>query len=141
MIQLLAGLKGEGKTKRLIAMANEKAEKADGKVVFIDDDRRHIHDISHIIRFIDTTEFPLANFREFAAFIHGVLSMDNDVSDVYIDGLTNLIPNLDSDNLIDIKNLFSSLGKDRGVNFTATINIEPGALPSELAYTLVINEE
>ena len=38
MIQILAGEKGQGKTKRLIDMANEASKTIDGNVVFIDDD-------------------------------------------------------------------------------------------------------
>ena len=45
MIQILAGEKGQGKTKRLIAMANEASKTIDGNVVFIDDDNRHMYDL------------------------------------------------------------------------------------------------
>ena len=54
MIQILAGEKGQGKTKRLIAMANEASKTIDGNVVFIDDDNRHMYDLHYNIRFVKT---------------------------------------------------------------------------------------
>ena len=54
MIQILAGEKGEGKTKRLIDMANEAGKTSNGHVVFIDDDSRHMYDLHYNIRFVKT---------------------------------------------------------------------------------------
>lgn len=50
MIQILAGEKGEGKTKRLLEMANEAGKNSKGHVVFIDDDNRHMYDLHYNIR-------------------------------------------------------------------------------------------
>ena len=40
MIQIIAGKKGSGKTKRIIDMTNEKVKDSQHDVVFIDDTRR-----------------------------------------------------------------------------------------------------
>ena len=45
MVGFIAGEKGTGKTRKMIEMANENAKVADGSLVFIDDDRRHIFDL------------------------------------------------------------------------------------------------
>ena len=42
MIQIIAGKKGSGKTKRIIDMTNEKVKDSQHDVVFIDDDNRYI---------------------------------------------------------------------------------------------------
>ena len=60
MVQILAGEKGEGKTKILIDLANESVSTSDGDVIYIDDDKRHIYDLNHKIRFVEVSEFPLA---------------------------------------------------------------------------------
>ena len=54
MIQIIAGEKGVGKTKRLIEMANEAGKTSNGHVVFIDDDNRHMYDLHYNIRFVKT---------------------------------------------------------------------------------------
>ena len=42
MIQVIAGKKGSGKTKRLIDMANKSAQESKHDIVFIDDDNRYM---------------------------------------------------------------------------------------------------
>ena len=69
MVQILAGEKGEGKTKILIDLANESVSTSDGDVIYIDDDKRHIYDLNHKIRFVEVSEFPLANYRELIGFM------------------------------------------------------------------------
>ena len=72
MVQFIAGGKGEGKTKRLIDLANTCVKTTDGHLVYIDDDNRHIYDLNHAIRFVGTSTYPLYNYRDFISFIYGV---------------------------------------------------------------------
>ena len=132
MIKLIAGPKGGGKTKRLIALANEKVAGTDGKIVFIDDDKRHIFDLHHQIRFVDTQDFPLENYRELVGFIHGILSQDNDIVEIYIDGISNVVRNISNDDLLKLKNRLDAIVNSHGVKFIMTLNCEPAELPGEL---------
>ena len=63
MIQILAGEKGVGKPKRLLEMANEQGKTANGHVVFIDDDNRHMYDLHYGIRFVETSNFKMADHQ------------------------------------------------------------------------------
>ena len=53
MIQIIAGKKGSGKTKRLIDMTNQIAAESPADVVFLDDDDRYIREINHKARFVN----------------------------------------------------------------------------------------
>jgi len=132
MIKLIAGEKGEGKTKRLIQEANEKVATTDGKIVFIDDDKRHIYDLHHQIRFVDTQEFPLANYRELVGFIYGILSQDGDIVEIYIDGINNIVRGIDNEGLLKLKTRLENIVTSHGVDFIMTLNCEPKELPGEL---------
>jgi len=132
MIKLIAGQKGEGKTKRLIIEANEKVATTDGKIVFIDDDKRHIYDLHHKIRFVHTEDFPLATYRELVGFIYGILSQDNDIVEIYMDGLTNIVRGIDNAGLLGLKNRLDQIVNTHGVDFIMTLNCEPADLPDEL---------
>ena len=57
MIQVIAGNKGSGKTKRLIDIANDALKSEHGLVVFVDDDKRYMYDLRHEIRFVDAGEY------------------------------------------------------------------------------------
>ena len=52
MIQVIAGHKGSGKTKRLIDIANDAFKSEHGTVAFIDDDKRYMYDLRHEIRLV-----------------------------------------------------------------------------------------
>jgi hypothetical protein len=137
MVQFIAGGKGEGKTKKLISMANENAKSTDGHLVFIDDDSRHIYDLHYDIRFVETRSFPLSNYREFIGFVCGILSQDNDIKGVYVDGLTNIIKTLDNDSLIKLIAKLAALSEQNDVDFILSMNCKADDLPEVVKKLLV----
>jgi len=137
MIRLLAGGKGEGKTKKLIDMANASVKTTDGHIVFIDDDRRHIYDLHYDIRFVETVDYPLSNYRELIGFICGILSQDNDIVEIYLDGLTNLIKNFDFDALQKLRVKLDRLTETHGVQFVISLNCNPDELPEDIKPLMV----
>ena len=137
MIRLLAGGKGEGKTKKLIDMANTSVKTTDGHIVFIDDDRRHIYDLHYDIRFVETVDYPLSNYRELIGFICGILSQDNDIVEIYLDGLTNLIKNFDFDALQKLRVKLDRLTETHGVQFVISLNCNPDELPEDIKPLMV----
>ena len=132
MVQFIAGGKGEGKTKQLIDRANEQLKTTDGNIVFIDDDRRTTSNLHYSIRFVEAGRGILSNYREFAGFVLGILAMDNDIKTVYIDGLTNVIKHLESEDLVKLANRLKVLSDRNEVEFIACINWKKEDLPSEL---------
>jgi ABC-type multidrug transport system ATPase subunit len=87
MFSLIAGKQGCGKTKTLIEMANERAKTSNGSSVFIDDDKRHVYDLPHKVRYISTQDLPIQTPQEFFGFICGLMASDYDLENLYIDGL------------------------------------------------------
>ena len=137
MIKLFAGEKGEGKTKKMIALANDNLTKTDGNIVYIDDDRRNIHQIHRNIRLVDTSDYPLLNYREFVSFIYGMLSQNSDISEIFIDSLSSVIENLTNDDLVALKNSLEKISKNEDVVFYITLNCDPSQLPKEVRALMV----
>jgi len=137
MIRLFAGEKGEGKTKKLIALANDHLAITDGHIVFIDDDRRNIHEVHRNIRLVDTSEYPLVNYREFVSFIYGMLSQNSDISEIFIDGLSGIIPNLDQDDISLLMKCLENISKTNDVEFFITYNCNPAELPEDVKTLMV----
>ena len=132
MIRLIAGEKGEGKTRKLIALANEHLNTTEGNIVFIEEGRRNIHEIHRNIRFVDTSEHPLLSYREFVSFIYGMLSQNSDISEIFIDSLSNIIKNLCNDDLAALKVALEKISNDEKVEFFITLNCTPDQLPEEV---------
>ena len=70
MLKLMIGVKGTGKTKALIAMANEAAETTHGNVVCIEKGIKLKYDVKYEARLINTNDYlifdaqSLSNFGE-----------------------------------------------------------------------------
>lgn len=71
MVQVIYGKKGSGKTKRLIAMANDDGVNAKGSVVFIDNDKDYMMDVKRPVRFVLATEYGITNDRYALWFFGG----------------------------------------------------------------------
>ena len=85
MIQVIAGKKGSGKTKRLIDLTNTTAREAAHDVVFLDDDNRYMFDVDRKVRFINAEEYHISSADMFIGFLCGILSSNFDVGTVFID--------------------------------------------------------
>ena len=132
MVQILAGVKGEGKTKILIDLANESVSTSDGDVIYIDDDKRHIYDLNHKIRFVEVSEFPLANYRELIGFIYGIFSQNSDITKVFVDGIFKIVQSLGDEDLIKLVTRLDSMSKAYNVDFVLAGNVDPADLPKEV---------
>jgi len=133
----MAGLKGEGKTRKLIDMANSEAKTTDGHLVFIDDDKRHIHDVHRDIRFVETGKGLLSNHREFTGFILGILSQNSDIQHIYVDGINNIIETVDVESLLKLQARLENIARVDDVNFTISVNWDKSSLPDKIKEALV----
>ena len=135
MIQILAGAKGEGKTKRLLQMANDASKVSDGNVVFIDDDSRHMYDLNYRIRFVETSKFTMLDQNVFFGFICGILSQNSDIEKVFIDGLGNIVRDIDNDGMVQFIRELEKTCADRdekNLDFTLIISAPVDTLPEEI---------
>jgi ABC-type uncharacterized transport system permease subunit len=135
----MAGMKGEGKTRKLIDMANQDAKITDGHLVYIDDDKRHIFDLHRDIRFVEAGKGELASYREFVGFVKGILSQNADIQHIYVDGLNNILQKaaVDDEALVKLSNRLKYLSDRDHVNFTIAVHFERDALPAEIKELLI----
>ena len=132
MIQILAGEKGQGKTKRLIEMGNEASKTIDGNAVFIDDDSRHMYDLHYGIRFVETSKFKICDYEVFIGFIYGILSQNGDIQKIFVDGLNNIIQSLNSDDVESLCEILERISNDYSVDFTLIYSAPMSAVPDQI---------
>ena len=93
MVKLIIGVKGTGKTKALISMVNEAAEKTAGTVVCIEKGVGLRFDIKHSVRLINTNEYLVFDAEALYGFVAGILASNHDVTDLFIDGALKISNN------------------------------------------------
>ena len=132
MIHILTGEKGDGKTKKILEMANEAIKTSHGNVIFIDNDNRNMYGLHYNIRFVETSDFPLSNYRELIGFICGIISQDNDIEKIYIDSISQILKNFDNEDLIKFVKKLSDLSQKYSLEFVLSLSAAKETIPYEL---------
>ncbi len=91
MIQVIMGLKGSGKTKRLINSINEAVASAQGDVVCIEYGKQLTYDINYRVRLVDSKEYEINNLDKLKGLLSGLHAGNFDITNVYIDNLYKTI--------------------------------------------------
>lgn len=89
MIKVVYGNKGIGKTKYLIASANDFYDNCSGDIVFINRGISHITNLKHQIRYVDISDFPVKTLEQLLSFMCGLIAQNYDIKAIYVDGLSD----------------------------------------------------
>ena len=128
MIQVIAGKKGSGKTKRIIDMTNKASQESHHDIVFIDDDNRYMFDLRHEVRFINAGEYHMENEHMLVGFLCGTVAQNFDVGVIFIDAFKKLIKT-DLANTSPFFDRLNELSQKHSVDFVLSISEDPDALP------------
>jgi len=131
MLKLIIGLKGSGKTKTLISLANEAGEKSSGSVVCIEKGTKLIHEIKYLVRLIDSNEFSITNAEELYGFLCGVFASNNDITDLFVDSALKICA-CELDVFADFINKVAAFAEKANINVVITSSIAPADLPESL---------
>ena len=127
MVRLIMGVKGSGKTKRLIELINNSAKDEPGNVVCIEANRNLTYDIHYHIRLIDAQEYKLNSYDLLRGFISGLYAGNYDISHVFIDNLFKIVGGeigSDTENFLNWLDLF---GEQNNIKFTVSISADVSA--------------
>ena len=136
MIQVIAGKKGSGKTKRLIDLTNTTARDAVHDVIFLDDDNRYMFDVDHKVRFINAEDYHIHSTDMFIGFVCGMLSSNFDVGTVFVDAFLKL-SHTELDACEPVVTVLAELGSKHQVDFVLSLSADPEELPPFMKQFLI----
>lgn len=90
MIELVAGEKGKGKTKMLMAKANNDIKVTGGNIVYLDQNNKHMYELSNRVRLINVPEYNIHSSDMFLGFIYGIASQDHDLDCMFLDNFLTI---------------------------------------------------
>ena len=93
MIHVIMGLKGSGKTKKLLDSIQEAVANASGDVVCIEYGKKLTYDVNYRVRLVDSKEYGISNPCMLKGFLSGLHAGNFDITHVYIDNLYKTIGN------------------------------------------------
>ena len=124
MIKIHIGLKGSGKTKKIIDDVNKAVSAEKGNVVCITEGDRLIHDIDRSVRMVNTEQFDIKNFDMFTGMLCGIIAQDFDVTHIFIDSVFKSVPKADMSNIDELIVALERLEKKFDVSFTLMISAD-----------------
>ncbi len=136
MIQVIAGKKGSGKTKRLIDLTNSTAREGKHDVIFLDDDNRYMFDVDHAVRFINAEDYHIRSTDMFIGFVCGILSSNFDVGTVFVDAFLKLC-HADLAGTEPVVRVLAELSAKNNVDFVLSLSADPEELPEFMKQYLI----
>ncbi len=95
MIKVIMGLKGSGKTKKLISAIQDAVATENGDIVCIEYGKKLTYDVNYKVRLVDSEELGINNVDKLKGLLSGLHAGNFDITCVFID------------------NLYKTIGKDR----------------------------
>jgi len=129
MIHVIMGLKGSGKTKKLLDSIHEAVANASGDVVCIEYGKKLTYDVNYRVRLVDSQEYGISNPCMLKGLLSGLHAGNFDITHVYID---NLYKTIGSDRAAGEAFILwcAEFAKVNNMEITVTVSDDP-ALASE----------
>jgi hypothetical protein len=139
MIEIIAGEKGKGKTKELLAKVNHSVAAASGNIVYLDKSQKHMYELNNKVRLINVMDYPIDNCDEFLGFLCGIVSQDHDLEEMYLDSfLTIAFTETDDEIQYAIEKL-DIISEKYNVKFILSVSRDESKLPECAKAKIVIS--
>ena len=125
------GLKGSGKTKKMIDSINEVLSTASGDVVCIEYGKKLTYDVNYRVRLVDSKEYGISNSDMLKGLLSGLHAGNFDITHVYIDNLYKTI-GTDRANGEAFVAWCAAFAEANNMNITITISDDPANASEEI---------
>ncbi|MBP3633495.1 MAG: hypothetical protein J6J43_02850 [Oscillospiraceae bacterium] len=132
MVKVIAGLKGSGKTKKLIDSINTAVKTESGSMVCIEKGSALTFDIDYRVRLIDASEYDIGSYTFLKGFISGLHAGNFDISHIFIDGLFKLSGTNDGEETAAFLAWCEAFGEANKMEFTISVSEDPAKLPESV---------
>ena len=138
MVKLIVGVKGTGKTKTLIDMANDALQKSSGSVVCVEKGQKLKFDVKYQARLIDSAEYGINGADALYGFLCGICSADYDTTHVFIDSAFKICADknkTEEENLEDFARfleLTDKISSKNNFQCIITASVPPEILPEDI---------
>jgi len=124
LVKIIMGLKGSGKTKRLVDMVREAVNADHGDVVCIEKDKKLTYDIPYRARLIDAGEYGIGTYAFLQGFISGLHAGNYDITHIFIDNFYKLVGDKSVDALDRFVTWLDAFSAAQNVEFVLSVSSE-----------------
>ena len=132
MLKLIMGLKGSGKTKRLVDMVREAVNEETGSVVVIEKERKLTFDIPYQARLIDAGDYDIGSFEFLKGLICGVHAGNYDITHFFIDNFYKLVNDKSPEGLEAFMAWLNRFSEQESISFVVSISAAVESVPESV---------
>ena len=135
MIRIIMGLKGSGKTKKMLDEMHEAMKSATGDVVCIEFGKTLTYDVNYRVRLVDAKEYGINNVEMLKGFLSGLHAGNFDITNVYVDNLYKTIGKPIGENAAMVEEFVAwaeNFAEANNMNLTFTVSDDPATAPAIL---------
>ena len=132
MVKLIMGLKGSGKTKKLVDLARIDVEMGKGDVVVIEKERKLTYDIPYQARLIDAGVYDIGSYEFLKGLICGVHAGNYDIEHFFIDNFYKLVEDRSDEALLRFVTWLDAFSENEKIDFVISISGDPETVPDAL---------
>ena len=131
MIHVIMGLKGSGKTKKLIDAIHAAVADAHGDVVCIEYGKKLTYDVTYKVRLVDSKEYGISSPEMLKGFLSGLHAGNFDITNVFID---NLYKTIGDDRATGEEFILwcAAFAEANNMNITITVSDDPAGASDEV---------
>ena len=132
MVKLIMGLKGSGKTKRLVELVREAVAMENGDVVCIEKEKKLTYDIPYQARLIEAGSYDIGSYEYIKGFICGLHSGNYDITHFFIDNFYKLVGDKSPEALCTFISWLDKFAASENIDFVISISVDPETVPEQL---------
>ena len=126
------GLKGSGKTKRLIEMVNAALKEESGSVVVIEKDKKLTFDIPYQARLVFASDYSIGTVEFFKGLLSGLHAGNYDITHIFIDNFVKMMPGVTEQDIEEFLNWLEAFSNKENVNFTVSMTLNPDEVSEKI---------
>lgn len=124
MVKVIMGLKGSGKTKRLVDMVREAVDLDHGDVVCIEKEKKLTYDIPYRARLIDAGAYGIGSYELLKGFLSGLHAGNYDITHIFIDNFFKLAGDKSPEKLDEFIAWLEDFSARENVEFVLSVSAE-----------------
>ena len=124
MVRLIMGLKGSGKTKKLVELVNDAVDSEHGDIVFIERTAKQGYDIPFKVKLIDASQYEFNGYDFLKGYISGLYCANYDITHIFINNVLQIIGRDVDEDAEDFFEWCETFGIKESVKFTITIGVD-----------------
>ena len=122
MVKVIMGLKGSGKTKKLVELVQQAAENEKGAVVCIEKKKNLSTEIPHSVRLIRAQEYGIFGIDMFKGYIAGLYSGNYDITQIFVDNFYKIIDTNEEAQVAEVLGWLEAFSNANGVTVTLSLS-------------------